>query len=137
MNRKTLTNLARVAPSLRNRLLLSGLAKSLSRLKMTNIIANADAVLGERKKCGESSEIGALLAQGHAFRILRLAIARPWLERAYAQYSDSSAMASVLREDAALRFARIQLCTAFEVELAGAVVDLVEEVAELRNLARF
>ncbi|PZO50931.1 MAG: hypothetical protein DCF15_15300 [Phormidesmis priestleyi] len=67
----------------------------------------------------------------------RLAIARPHLGKTYKQYGSSSSLAGVLAEDAALRFARLQSDTTFAVGLAGAVVDLVEEVAELRNLARF
>ena len=67
----------------------------------------------------------------------RLAIARPHLEETYIKYGGSSALDAVLKEDAALRFARVQSDWTFALELAGAVVDLVEEVAELRNLARF
>lgn len=67
----------------------------------------------------------------------RLATALPHLEKTYAKYGGSSALDAVLREDATLRFASVQADRAFAVELAFAVVDLVEEVAELRNLARF
>ena len=67
----------------------------------------------------------------------RLAIARPHLEETYAQYGGSPALKVVLKEDAALRFARIQSEMAFAADLALAVVDLVEEVSELRNVARF
>ena len=67
----------------------------------------------------------------------RLAIARPHLEETYIKYGGSSALEAVLKEDAALRFSRVQSDWTFAIELAGAVVDLVEEVAELRNLARF
>ncbi|NJM98756.1 MAG: hypothetical protein HC800_17800 [Phormidesmis sp. RL_2_1] len=67
----------------------------------------------------------------------RLAIAQPHLEKTYEKYGSSSALDTVLKEDAALRFARVQSDWTFSLELAGAVVDLVEEVAELRNLARF
>ena len=67
----------------------------------------------------------------------RLAVAQPHLESAYARYGESSALKVVLKEDAALRFSRIQTETVFAAELASAVVNLVEEVAELRNLARF
>ena len=67
----------------------------------------------------------------------RLEIAQPYLEKVYARYGDSSALSSVLKEDALLRFACVQTKTGFSAELASAVVDLVEEVAELRNLARF
>lgn len=67
----------------------------------------------------------------------RLAIAQPHLEKTYQRYGDASKLATVLEEDASLRFAGIQSDTAFETTLTSAVVDLVEEVAELRNLARF
>ena len=67
----------------------------------------------------------------------RLAIARPHLETTYQRYGSAATLATVLAEDAASRFARVQLDTGFATGLAGAVVDLVEEVAELRNLARF
>lgn len=67
----------------------------------------------------------------------RLAIARPHLEETYIRYGGSSALEAVLKEDAALRFSRVQSDWTFALGLAGAVVDLVEEVAELRNLARF
>ena len=67
----------------------------------------------------------------------RLAIARPHLEQTYQRYGSASKLAAILAEDAARRFARIQLDKNFESGLASAVVDLVEEVAELRNLARF
>ena len=66
----------------------------------------------------------------------RWAIAQPYLEKAYARYSDSSALTSVLKEDASLRFASIRSDTTLPAELASAVVNLVEEVAELRNLVR-
>ena len=67
----------------------------------------------------------------------RLAIARPHLGKTYKQYGRSSSLAGVLAEDAALRFASLQSDTTFATGLALAVVDLVEEVADLRNLARF
>ena len=67
----------------------------------------------------------------------RLEIARPYLENTYQRYESAAKLATVLAEDAASRFACIQLDTSFAISLAGAVVDLVEEVAELRNLARF
>ena len=67
----------------------------------------------------------------------RLEIARPHLEQTYQRYGSTSKLATVLSEDAALRFARIQLDATFAVGLTNAVLDLVEEVADLRNLARF
>ena len=67
----------------------------------------------------------------------RLEIARPHLETTYRCYGSDRKLATVLAEDASSRFARVQLDTTFAVGLASAVVDLVEEVAELRNLARF
>lgn len=53
------------------------------------------------------------------------------------KYGNSSALIEVLEEDVALRFARVQSGTNFAAALAHAVADLVEEVAESRNLARF
>lgn len=67
----------------------------------------------------------------------RLETARPHLESAYARYGNSSTLKRVIQEDAALRFARVQIDATFSTKLAAAVVDLVEEIAELRNLARF
>ena len=67
----------------------------------------------------------------------RLAVAQPHLEQTYLEYGNSSALIEVLEEDVALRFARVQSGTTFTAELAHAVADLVEEVAESRNLARF
>ena len=67
----------------------------------------------------------------------RLAIALPHLAETYARYGRSSTLDAVLKEDVALRFARIQSNGPFALELALGVVDLVEEVANLRNLARF
>ena len=67
----------------------------------------------------------------------RLAISRPHLEETYAQYGGSSTLEAVLKEDAALRFASIQSEMTFSADLALAVVDLVEEISELRNVARF
>lgn len=67
----------------------------------------------------------------------RLVIAQPHLEKTYAHYGGSATLAAVLTEDAALRFARVQSSTAFASELAGSVLGLVEEVAELRNISRF
>ena len=67
----------------------------------------------------------------------RLEIARPHLEKTYAKYGGSSMLDAVLKEDAALRFARVQSEMTFSVGLASSVIDLVEEVAELRNLTRF
>jgi hypothetical protein len=43
-----------------------------------------------------------------------------------------------LKEDAALRFATLQQPNGtFPIRLAQAVVDLIEQVADSRNLARF
>lgn len=67
----------------------------------------------------------------------RLESARPHLEKTYQRYKGASKLATVIAEDATLRFSRIQLDTTFAVRLASSVVALVEEVAELRNLARF
>ena len=67
----------------------------------------------------------------------RLVIAQPHLERTYAKYSSSLALQAVLEQDVALRFATVQPRTTFSADLALAVVDLVEEVSGLRNIARF
>jgi hypothetical protein len=67
----------------------------------------------------------------------RLAPARPYLEQTYANYGESSELISVLTEDVELRFARVQPGLAFPESVAHAVTDLVEEVAEAHNLARF
>jgi hypothetical protein len=67
----------------------------------------------------------------------RLVAARPYLEQTYANYGESPELISVLTEDVELRFARVQPGLAFPESVAHAVTDLVEEVAEARNLARF
>ncbi|MGB3766167.1 MAG: hypothetical protein WA947_06370 [Phormidesmis sp.] len=67
----------------------------------------------------------------------RLAIARPHLEQTYTKYGGSSTLDGVLKEDAALRFTRVWLEMAFSADLALAVIDLVKEVSELRDVARF
>ena len=67
----------------------------------------------------------------------RLAIARPHLEMIYRQYGVSAKLSAVLKEDATLRFARVDAKVDFATSLSSAVVDLIEGFTELRNLARF
>ena len=67
----------------------------------------------------------------------RLAAARPYLEQTYANYGESPELITVLKEDVGLRFARVEPGFAFPESVAHAVTDLVEEVAEARNLSRF
>lgn len=68
----------------------------------------------------------------------RLELARPHLEMAYRHYSTSKALHRALQEDVAICFVSIQQRNAaFPVAVAGAVVELIEQVAESRNLARF
>ena len=67
----------------------------------------------------------------------RLVEAWPHLESTYARYIGFPGLSRTLREDATLRFAQVRFNTNFASELAIAVIDLVEEIAELRNVARF
>lgn len=67
----------------------------------------------------------------------RLAVATPHLEQTYLSYGTSKPLIEVLREDVALRFATVEAGSSFSGSLSVAVVGLVEEVAEARNLARF
>jgi hypothetical protein len=67
----------------------------------------------------------------------RLTTAKPYLEMTYANYGESPDLQTVLSEDVGLRFARVRPGTAFPALVADAVTDLVAEVAEARNLARF
>lgn len=67
----------------------------------------------------------------------RLVVATPHLEQTYLSYGASKPLVEVLREDVALRFATVQSGHGFSESLAVAVVGLVKEVAEARNLARF
>jgi hypothetical protein len=55
----------------------------------------------------------------------------------YANYGESPELFPVLTEDVELRFARVQPGITFPESVANAVTNLVEEVAEARNLARF
>jgi HNH endonuclease len=69
----------------------------------------------------------------------RLQAARPHLEWDYGQYGRSVGLAKALREDARLRFAtlgRIER-SGFAGAVADVVVDLIEQVAQSRNLSRF
>lgn len=64
--------------------------------------------------------------------------AQPHLELAYRHYSSSNSLAKILQEDVAVRFSTISPNTdSFPLALANAVVNLIDIVAESRNLARF
>jgi hypothetical protein len=68
----------------------------------------------------------------------RLQRARPYLVQAYACYALSSPLQQALREDVAVRFSAISPGhPRFPEAVAEAVSDLVEQVAESRNLVRF
>lgn len=68
----------------------------------------------------------------------RLEQARPHLELAYHHYGRSASLAQALKEDAALRFATLQqLNGVFTSRLTHAVIALIEQVADSRNLPRF
>ncbi len=62
--------------------------------------------------------------------------AKPHLELAYAHYEVSKSLSKALHEDVVIRFAMIQH-NSFPQGVAEAVVNLIERVAESRNLARF
>ncbi|MBD2122399.1 hypothetical protein [Trichocoleus sp. FACHB-262] len=68
----------------------------------------------------------------------RLQQARQSLELAYQQYGVSKALAKALREDVAIRFLTVgDNVTNFPTLVTGAVVKLIDQVAESRNIARF
>jgi len=68
----------------------------------------------------------------------KLQKARPYIELAYTHYELSIQLSIALREDVAIRFATVQQNYAnFPHSVTGAVVNLIELVAESRNLARF
>ena len=67
----------------------------------------------------------------------RLMVARFYLEQTYKNHGASKPLVEVLIEDVRLRFARVEVGLFFFEEIASAVTNLVEEVAESRNLARF
>lgn len=68
----------------------------------------------------------------------RLEQARPHLELAYHHYEQSAALAKALKEDVAVRFASLQQPNRmFTNRLAYAVISVIEQIAEARNLARF
>ncbi|MEP0873812.1 hypothetical protein NDA01_29315 [Trichocoleus desertorum AS-A10] len=68
----------------------------------------------------------------------RLHQARQHLELAYEQYGVSKALAKALREDVAIRFLSVGYnVTNFPTLVTGAVVKLIGQVAESRNIARF
>jgi hypothetical protein len=62
--------------------------------------------------------------------------AKPHLELAYAHYEVSKSLSKALHEDVVIRFTVIQH-NSFSQGVAEAVVNLIERVAESRNLARF
>ena len=64
--------------------------------------------------------------------------ALPCLEKAYKNYGHSKLLSIALREDVAVRFSTVSPGTAsFPLALANSVVNLIDIVAESRNLARF
>ncbi|MBW4549063.1 MAG: hypothetical protein KME25_32360 [Symplocastrum torsivum CPER-KK1] len=64
--------------------------------------------------------------------------AQPHLELAYRHYSSSNLLLVALQEDVEVRFSTVSPSTvSFPLDLASAVVDLIDIVAESRNLARF
>jgi hypothetical protein len=68
----------------------------------------------------------------------KLRQAQPHLELAYRHYSTSNLLLVALQEDVEVRFSTVFPSTAsFPLDLASAVVDLIDIVAESRNLARF
>lgn len=68
----------------------------------------------------------------------RLEQARPHLELAYHHYGQSASLAKALKEDVALRFTTLQQPNGlFTSRLTHAVIALIEQVADARNLARF
>jgi hypothetical protein len=68
----------------------------------------------------------------------RLQQAQPSLELAYKHYSSSNSLSVALTEDSAVRFSTISINTiSFPLSLSTAVIDLINVVAESRNLARF
>ena len=68
----------------------------------------------------------------------RLLQAKPYIELAYSRYIESGALSRALREDVGVRFFSVQPdAINFPTVVAGAVVDLIDLVAESRNLARF
>ena len=68
----------------------------------------------------------------------KLRQAQPHLELAYRHYSTSNLLLVALQEDVEVRFSTVSPSTvSFPLDLASAVVDLIDIVAESRNLARF
>jgi hypothetical protein len=68
----------------------------------------------------------------------KLRQAQPHLELAYRHYSTSNLLLVALQEDVEVRFSTVSRSTvSFPLALASAVVDLIDIVAESRNLARF
>jgi len=65
--------------------------------------------------------------------------AKPHLEWDYEQYGASQVLAQALREDVGIRFSTIRLSggSQFAIVVADVVTDLIEQIAESRNLARF
>lgn len=69
----------------------------------------------------------------------RLQRAKPHLKWDYEQYGASQVLAQALREDVDIRFATIKFSDSspFAIAVADVVTDLIEQIAESRNLARF
>lgn len=67
----------------------------------------------------------------------RLWIARPHLQKTYANYETSEPLIEALSEDVRLRFSTVERGRVFSESVANAVTNLVEEIAESRNCERF
>jgi hypothetical protein len=68
----------------------------------------------------------------------RLTRAQPRLTLAYTHYDTSQSLAQALREDVSVRFATVQAGNSeFPAAVTHAVINLLDQVASTRNLARF
>jgi hypothetical protein len=69
----------------------------------------------------------------------RLQEAREHLEWDYERYGRSAALSGALQDDVSLRFSRVTRSTEmpFSKAVADSVIDLIEQIAASRNLARF
>jgi len=69
----------------------------------------------------------------------KLQQARPYLEWDYDRYGESALLSQALKEDVRLRFSTLKIVrqTSFAQSVSEVVVDLIEQIAETRNLRRF
>jgi len=69
----------------------------------------------------------------------RLQQAKPHLEWDYGQYGESQPLSQALHEDVGIRFSTLRLSSDLPSvrAIADVVTDLIEQIAESRNLARF